>query len=94
MELSSGIATLDGIHVIAIDENEKLALKMMSGPMLRSYEQRWTLQRRPSGSTFTFMEELGFPWGPIGKLIGRMMQGSSEAFIDRMLPKLKALAEA
>lgn len=75
-------------------ENEAVGLRMTSGPMLKSYVQRWTLQRTASGSTFTFMEELVFPWGPIGKLIGRMTQGSSEAFIDRMLPKLKALAEA
>ena len=75
-------------------ENEKIGLRMTSGPMLKSYEQRWTLQRTPSGSTFTFMEDLGLPFGPIGKLIGRMMQRSSEAFIDRMLPKIKMLAEA
>jgi len=74
-------------------ENRKLAMKMTSGPMMKSYEQQWTLEPSPGGATFTFAEEIELPLGAIGRLMGRMVEGSSRAFVDRMLPRLKSLAE-
>ncbi len=75
-------------------ENEKIALRMVSGASLKSYIQSWSLEPSSAGSRFTFMEEIELPWGFIGKLIGLVLEGGSTATVDKMLVKLKALAEA
>jgi len=75
-------------------ENERIRLKMISGASLKSYEQLWTLAPTNSGSEFTFYEEIVFPLGVIGKLIGLVSQGSSYKFVTEMQSKLKSLVEA
>jgi len=75
-------------------ENEKIALRMVSGGSLESYDQRWSLEPIPLGSRFTFKEEIILPYGVIGKLIGLFAQRMSAATVDKMLTKLKTLAEA
>ncbi len=75
-------------------ENEKLALRMVSGSGVKSYQQVWLLETTPSGSRFTFMEEIEFPFGIIGKFIGLIGQRMSEATVNKIQLKLKALAEA
>jgi uncharacterized protein YndB with AHSA1/START domain len=75
-------------------QNEKLALHMVSGSGVKSYQQVLTLETIPSGSRFTFMEEVELPFGVLGKLIGLIGQKMSEAEVGRMQLKLKALAEA
>jgi uncharacterized protein YndB with AHSA1/START domain len=75
-------------------ENEKLALRMVSGSGVKSYKQVWLLETTPAGSRFTFIEEVKLPFGIIGKLIGLIAQRMSEATVDKMQLKLKALAEA
>jgi uncharacterized protein YndB with AHSA1/START domain len=75
-------------------ENERLAFKMTSGAPLKSYEQIWTLSPIESGSKFTFYEEIIFPLGIVGRLIGLVGQGSSYKFVTEMQAKLKALVEA
>ena len=75
-------------------ENERIRLKMISGAPLKSYEQLWTLAATTSGSEFTFLEEIVFPLGIVGKLIGLVGQASSEKFVTEMQSKLKSLAEA
>jgi len=75
-------------------ENERLAFKMTSGNIVKGYEQRWTAEATPSGSRFTFMEEVELPYGIIGKIMGLVGQRSSVATVGKMLAKLKSLAEA
>ncbi len=75
-------------------ENERLAFSMTFGTGVKSYEQRWTLEATSSGSTFTFTEQVGLPFGVIGKLIGAVVKRSSEAHVKEMLTRLKGLAEA
>ena len=75
-------------------ENEKLALQMVSGSGVKSYKQVWSLERIPSGSRFTFMEEIEFPYGIIGKLMGLIGQRMSEATVSKIQLKLKSLVEA
>jgi uncharacterized protein YndB with AHSA1/START domain len=84
------------IHFQAIEweENAKLALQMVSGSSVKSYQQVWSLEATPSGSRFTFKEEIEFPFGIIGKLIGLIAQGMSEATVSKIQLELKALAEA
>ena len=75
-------------------DNEKVALRMVSGANYGSYDQQWSLEPIPSGSRFTFREEIILPYGFIGKLIGLIAQRMSAATVDKMLTKLKALAES
>jgi uncharacterized protein YndB with AHSA1/START domain len=75
-------------------ENEKVRLRMISGGPMKSYEQLWTLSPTDSGTVFTFHEEIVFPLGVIGRLIGLAGQGSSYRTVARMQEKLKSLVEA
>lgn len=75
-------------------ENEKLALRMVSGGIYRSYRQEFLLERTPSGSRVTFMEAIELPYGVIGKLLGLVAEKMSAATVVKMEAKLKALAEA
>lgn len=92
-EQAGGSLTKMQFEVTEWNENEKLALRMISGANYRSYDQLWALESIPSGSRFTFMEEIIFPHGIIGKLIGLIAQRMSAATLAKMLPKLKVLAE-
>ena len=75
-------------------ENDKLGLRMVSVSSVKSYEQEWSLEPTPSGTRFTFVEEIEFPFGVFGKLLGLIAQRMSAATVDKMQAKLKALAEA
>lgn len=75
-------------------ENERFAFSMVSGTGVKGYEQSWTVEATPSGSRFTFVENVVLPFGIIGKLIGLVVQRSSEAHVKEMLAKLKSLVEA
>jgi uncharacterized protein YndB with AHSA1/START domain len=75
-------------------DNQRLACKMTSGNFLKGYEQQMTLETIPSGSRFTFAEEIKMPYGPIGSLIGLLGKSSSQAHLKEMMAKLKSLSEA
>lgn len=74
-------------------KNEKVAFSLISGSFVKGYDQSWTIETTPSGSTFTFMEEVTLPYGFLGKIMGLFGQRGSEATVGKMLPKLKSLAE-
>jgi uncharacterized protein YndB with AHSA1/START domain len=74
-------------------ENEKLALQMVSGSGVKSYIQSLTLEAIPSGSRFTFMEEIELPLGVFGKLLGLIGQRMSATTVGKIQAKLKALVE-
>lgn len=80
--------------IISCTENQLLVLQMVSGTGVKAYKQNWSLEAIPSGSRFTFAEEVELPFGIIGKLLGTLMEGSSRATVDKMLIKIKTLAEA
>ncbi len=75
------------------DENEKLTLKMTSGKNVNSYEIRWNLETAQSGTKFHFVEEVGMPFGVIGKVLGIIGQGTADKMVEGMLNKLKNLSE-
>jgi len=75
-------------------ENERLAFNKTSGKGVGEYEQRWTVDATPSGSSFTFMEDIELPYGIVGKILGLAGRRVSEATVGKMLAKLKGLAEA
>jgi len=74
-------------------ENERLAARMVSGNVVKSYELRFTLEPTPSGSKFTFLEVFELPYGIIGKLINAIGKRMSESHLEQCLSKLKSLAE-
>ena len=75
-------------------ENEKIAFSMTSGKGMKTYGEGWTIEATPSGSRFTFTEQGELPYGFIGKLMEPLAQSMSGAAIEKMLAKLKSLAEA
>jgi len=75
-------------------ENEMVTLTMISGPMMKSYEQSWKLETTPTGSRINIREDIEFSLGIIGKLLNSIEARASVATIDKMLVKLKNLVEA
>jgi uncharacterized protein YndB with AHSA1/START domain len=75
------------------EENKKLAFNMTSGTFVKGYEQTWAVDSTPSGSRFTFMEQVKLPYGVIGKVMELFTRGGSEATVKEMLAKLKSLVE-
>jgi hypothetical protein len=75
-------------------ENVSVAFKMTSGNIVRGYEQRYTIQNTPSGSQFTCFEDVKMPYGVVGRAAGLLRRFVSEGRLERMLGKLKVLAEA
>jgi len=74
-------------------ENESFAFKMTSGSMMKSYEERWSVEATQSGGRFTFAEQGELP-GIFGRFIGAIAERSSGGTIEKMLAKLKSLVEA
>jgi len=74
--------------------NQRVAFRMTSGNIMKSYEERWTVDPTPSGSRFTFMEQGKLPFGLIGQIMGLFAQRGSAATVGKMLSRLKGLAEA
>lgn len=81
-------------EIIEWVENERIRLRMVSGAPLKFYEQLWTLAPTDSGTEFRFREEIVFPLGVIGRLLGSVAQGTSFKTVTEMQAKLKALVEA
>ena len=75
-------------------ENEAFAFRMISGQSMKSYQERWTVNPTPEGCRFTFLEQGELPYGFLGKLLNPIAERGSGATIEKMLQKLKGLAEA
>ena len=75
------------------NKNENLMLEMTSGKNVNSYEIRWNLKATQSGTTFHFVEEIGMPFGVIGKMLGVLGQSTADKMVEGMLMKLKNLSE-
>ena len=75
-------------------ENEAFGFKMVAGQPMKAYRERWTLEDTARGSRFTFLEEGELPYGFVGRLLEPVAERSSAATIEKMLQKLKSLAEA
>jgi uncharacterized protein YndB with AHSA1/START domain len=93
-ERASGLTIKLNCVVTEWVEKERLAFRMNSGTMMKSYEERWTVEAIPSGSRFTLMYQGELRYGILGKLMGALGQSSSGAHVKEILSKLKGLAEA
>jgi len=74
--------------------NRSVAFKMTSGNVVKSYEQRYTIESVPSGSCCTCYEEVTLPYGILGKFAGLFRKFTSNKLLDRMLLNLKYAVEA
>jgi len=73
---------------------ESVAFKMTSGDFVKGYEQRYTMERTSTGNHFTCFEDVKMPYGILGRIGGLFRRRISEGRLERMLFKLKRLAEA
>jgi len=80
-------------EAIVWDEYERLTLKMISGQNVKSYEIRWNLKLAQSVTIFHFVEDIGMPFGIIGKILGVIGQRTADKMVEGMLVKLKNLSE-
>lgn len=46
-----------------------------------------------TGSTFHFVEDVGMPFGVLGRLLGVLGQRTAEKMVESMLRRLKTLCE-
>ena len=76
------------------DENKRLTLEMTSGKNINSYEIQWNLEPAQSGTIFHFVEDIGMPFGIVGKILGVMGQRTADKMVENMLAKPKNLSEA
>lgn len=74
--------------------NERVAFKMTSGNFVKGYEQRYKIEATSSGSRVTCFEDVRLPYGMLGKIIGLFRRSTSETHLERMLTKLKSMAES
>lgn len=83
------------LHFVTTEwiENRVFGYRITEGDFFKSYDERWELEDRPGGCTFTFNDHIEFPYGPIGKLIGRSAAKGARATGAEILPILKRLAE-
>ena len=73
--------------------NRSVAFKMTSGNVVKSYNQRYTIETIPSGSRCTCFEEVTLPYGILGKFAGLFRRFTSNRLLDRMLLNLKYAVE-
>ncbi len=89
------VGRLMKLHVVVTEWslNRSVAFKMTAGNFVKGYEQKYTLEPTPTGIRFTCSEDITLPFGILGKFAALFRKPVSEAYIDRMLARLKALGE-
>jgi len=68
--------------------------RMVSGDFFKSYDERWEIETIDGGSRFTFNDRIGFPYGPLGSVIGFFAARGARKVGAEVLADLKRLAEA
>jgi hypothetical protein len=79
--------------VTEFEVNRSFAFKMVSGDLVKAYEQKYTLEPHPNGTTLTCFEHVIFPMGIMGKAAGMFRKPISEARVNKMLANLKIMGE-
>lgn len=80
-------------EAVAWDENTALRLRMKSGENVSSYEIHWKLKAHATGTAFHFVEDVGMPFGILGRLLGVLGRRTAEKMVEGMLRRLKTLCE-
>ena len=67
---------------------------MTEGDFFASYDERWVIEETPTGSRFTFNDQIEFPHGRLGKVIGWFAARTAAKTGQEVLANLKRLVEA
>jgi uncharacterized protein YndB with AHSA1/START domain len=73
--------------------NARVAYEMTAGNLVKGYAQRYLIETDPQGSLVTIVEDVKLPYGIVGRVAGLFRRSVSQAHLERMLIKLKLLAE-
>lgn len=74
--------------------NRLFGFKMISGNLVKCYQQRYTLEPHRRGTKLTLVEDVTLPLGFMGRAAGFFRKPISEARVNRMLAQLKDLGES
>lgn len=70
------------------------AFDMTESSFFKGYSERWSIDPTPTGSRFSFDDHLAFPYGPWGRIMGWFGERMGRRSGQRVLRRLKRLAEA
>ena len=76
-------------------DNKKMFFTMNSGPSyLKRCEGKWLIEAISSGSRVSYVEDVEFSFGILGRLLGFLGRWSAEANTRKIMSRLKNLVEA
>jgi uncharacterized protein YndB with AHSA1/START domain len=75
-------------------ENQVFAYEMTSSSFFKGYSERWAINPIPGGCRFSFDDNLVFPYGPWGKVMGWFGERMAKKSSLEIRQNLKRLAEA
>ncbi len=79
--------------VTEFEVNRRFAFKMISGDLVKGYEQKYTLEPHLYGTRLTCFEHVILPLGIMGKAAGLFRKPISEARVSKMLVNIKSMGE-
>lgn len=73
--------------------NRLFAYEMTESSFFKSYTERWVLEPTPKGCRFSFDDNLVFPYGPFGRVMGWFGERMAKTSGEHILGNLKRLVE-
>jgi Polyketide cyclase / dehydrase and lipid transport len=73
--------------------NRVFAYEMTESSFFKSYTERCAIEPVGTGCRFTFDDNLVFPYGPFGKVMGWFGERMARKSSEQILENLKRLAE-
>lgn len=74
--------------------NQVFAYEMTESSFFKEYTERWAIEPTPTGCRFSFDDNLVFPYGAWGKVMGWFGERLARKSSMQILQNLKRLAEA
>ncbi len=74
--------------------NRLFAWEMTESSFFKGYTERWTIEPTDKGCRFSFDDNLVFPYGPWGKVMGFFGEKMAKKSSQEVLENIKRLAEA
>ena len=75
-------------------ENRVFAYEMTEGNFFKAYTERWAIEPTPTGCQFSFNDNMEFPYGLWGKVMGWFGERMAKKSSQELVQNLKRLAEA
>ncbi len=77
----------------AWEPNRVFGFEMTKGNFFAAYTERWAIEPTPVGCRFSFDDEMVFPYGPWGKVMGWFGERMGRASAQQVLANIKRLSE-